>query len=364
MVIRHTEEQVNWYFNSGGINQSSLVAILDNGIEAFLEKQDEYLSKEESYEEKKHFIIGSGVDFKLSHGADLFYDRYHISELARKPGEKAGMIVRMAMDLVKKTYPGADIVADLRFYSEQVWMAANEIEYYMKRAKKNHEEDLRINSIIKENGQEYWQDLINAGHKQVVADDESTAIEGISKSFLEHAHTAQYFEDDDDTILVYQMPLFFNYDGVCCKALPDFMRIEVKNKIIRVIDFKTLWDFVTQFGAAIRRRRYDIQGSFYHYGVTQNFEAISRLTGVDLKGFTVKNVAFMANSTKNFTTPLMFVMDNSLMNRGRNGDGFKVKGWVQGIKTYQAWARRDFLIERAFPGGVVLLDQNCEFLLT
>ncbi len=69
MIYRHTDEQLQAYFDSPAINQSPLKIIIDpnGGIEKFVEQLDALVSNEDDfYDEKKHFIIGKAVDCIIS----------------------------------------------------------------------------------------------------------------------------------------------------------------------------------------------------------------------------------------------------------------------------------------------------------
>ena len=96
MIVRHTEEQINDYYERIGLNQSSLKVILEDGIQEYvmqvaqLTKQDDYY-----YEEKKHFIIGSAVDCRITHGEEVFLNKYHFSKLIKKPSDGAMSVLSL-----------------------------------------------------------------------------------------------------------------------------------------------------------------------------------------------------------------------------------------------------------------------------
>lgn len=360
MIVRHTTEQVSDYYEKAGLNQSSLKVILEDGMQEFLVKAQELAKVEELYGEKKHFIIGSGVDCKITHGEDIFEKQYHISRLIKKPGETALAILKLAYDKAKAFFPlGIDI--SLTAYKSEVYEAANELEYYMNRKKDNWEDDTRINELLKQNGQEYWADLYMAGDKQVLSDDEANTVEVVSTSLLTHPHTAHLFNDDGGKDIIYQFVIDFIIKNVHCKGMIDEIIIDHVNKRIMPVDIKTTaWNVLT-FPQAIKKRRYDLQASFYLEGLKQNIKKLGELIKKDLTGYTVSKFAFVVESTKTTGTPMIFVMDEQVIYRGQHGSPEEgIKGWQQGIDEFIIWADAGWDINKVYEktNGVIFVDTH------
>ena len=69
--------------------------------------------------------------------------------------------------------------------------------------------------------------------------------------------------------ILYQTPIYFKYNGILCKELPDFTLINDHNKTARILDIKTYQgSFVDNF----YKFRYFYQGGFYSYGLAQQLE--------------------------------------------------------------------------------------------
>ncbi len=62
----------------------------------------------------------------------------------------------------------------------------------------------------------YWQNLIEANGKQVLDDNEWVIINNIILSFTTHKFTKHLFVDGDDIDIVYQFPMYWEYEGIKC----------------------------------------------------------------------------------------------------------------------------------------------------
>lgn len=366
MIYRHSPEQVQEYYERIGINQSALKLILDEGIEMFLSQYPNVIKQNDLYyEEKKHFVIGSAVDTHMTHGEDIFKAKYHLSELTKKPGDKAMSVIKLAFDKANQNFP-AGVDADMKLYRSEVYEACNDQTFYMNRVNKegNANLDTRIDTLLKDNGNAYWYDLIRAGDKQILSDSERTLIDSIIMSLTTHSHTAHLFKDSDDVDIVYQFPLYWVYDDVDCKGLIDIIIINHTQKRILPIDLKTIGDFVTKFNRAIKKRRYDIQASFYSYGLTQCTNELSTLIGKSLTGYTMANFAFIVESTIKPGCPLIFPLTTELLEVGSKGDE-KSQGWHQGIQLFKEWSKVDFQLEKRFGenNGVLFVDSDYNYLI-
>lgn len=361
MIYRHTDEQIQDYYERIGINQSSLKVILDDGIQIFMAQKDELQSKDELYyEEKKHFIIGSAVDYRISQGEDLFLKKYHFSKLAKKPGDSAMSVLKLAFDKAREEFPlGVDV--DLTAYRKQVFEAANAEGYYMNRRNKedNWELDTRIAELLKQNGQAYWTDLALAEGKQVLSDDEQMVVNAIILSLTTHKHTAHLFKDSADIDIVYQYPMYWSYKDVDCKGMIDMVIINHKFKRIILIDIKTTMELILRFHRAVNKRRYDLQASFYTYGLKQTLDSLSTIVNRSIHDYSIANFAFVAESTTRPGVPLIYVLSDDVLKRGEVGDE-EYGGWTQAIDTYIAWLDVGFSIEKMYEetNGVLHLDTS------
>ena len=255
MIRLGKQSEVEEYFEREAASQSFLKLLLA-GVD-FLNQNEKNLY----YEEKGHFIIGSGVDSYITQGQQEFESQYYYADTL-KPTEKVMSIVQMVYDRLD-THPLLEYDR-LLSYRDHILEASNEHAYQSKWL-----DDTRINKII-ETGSDYFQELIESSGKQILSKAEDLVISNIVMSFRTHKHTAHYFRDSQDIDILYQVPIYFNHNGVNCKALLDMVIINRRKKLIQIVDLKTMGDIVTKFPKAVKDRGYNIQAAFY----TQAMEAL------------------------------------------------------------------------------------------
>lgn len=374
MVHRSSTEVVADYFRETEyLNQSALKVLIQEGPEQFLTKLRDMLNQEEDYGEKDHFIIGSGVDTKLTFGEEVFKERYHYSTLPNKPKGALLAITKMAFAGVLSQYPLGSVHEDPRMYKHEIFMAMNTVEtepgkvgWYMNLAKDTSDNDTtRMRKFFENDPTDYWKDLIKAGDKQILDEVQHSRIVATANSFKTHKFTKWLFEDTPGVDKLFQFPLFGRYNDVRMKGLPDLIMVNHAVKKIYVIDFKTMFGSVLNFNRSVRARRYDFQGSYYNELVSQNLSELSTTIDLDVTEYEVSNFAFAVESSTNPGFPIIFVMNEDLMGIGRVGDGRFTKGWVQAVNEYKAWDAYNFDIERrlATQNGILHLDMNFDYLI-
>lgn len=365
MIYRHSDEHIQEYYERIGINQSSLKLLLSEGVQAF-QMQFQQMMKQDDlyYEEKQHFIIGSAVDCYITQGEDCFNERYFSSKLKKKPAEKPMSIVKLTFDTVTANdgIP-SELISN---YPEILWNACNLHEFYMNRAKPTWQEDNRVTNMLKDGlCQAYWSELIEARGKQILSDEQYMLINSIILSLTTHNHTRDLFKDSPTKDIIYQLPLYFEVENVDCKVLVDMVIIDHENKRIMPIDLKTLGDFVLNFPKSVYKRRYDIQGSFYHEGISHSLNIIEDIIGgKPLNNYQISNFAFIAESTIKPGTPMIFVLDDDIMRVGSEGseDG-KLLGWTHAIDLFKAWSNVEYSLEEMFnsTNGVVWINKDFQY---
>lgn len=374
MIYRHTQEEINDYFQRNALNQTALKILARGDLQTFLVQKDEIVKAPDDlyYEEKAHFIVGSAVDCYITQGEEVFNARYHYSKMVKKPSAVEMSIIKQVFDRVTSEMVTQGELANLNHhhpiasYPEQIYDAQNDHQYLTNRKKPMWLDDNRGNTMLKSGVcQQYWQELIDAGDKQVLSDTEKTIIDDICISLLTHKHTKWLFEDSSDIDTVYQMPIYFEYEGEDCKVLIDIIRIQHKAKRIVPLDIKTSGFSTLTFNRSIKFRRYDIQGSFYMQGLKIGLSQLGDYIGKDLGGYSIANFAFIAQSTIVKGPPLIFPLDADMLVTGRFGDILNdLKGWKYAIGVYKRWKAYDFSIEHRFAGtnGVIQVGKNFEYL--
>ena len=288
------------YYINPAISQSQLKLLLgpDPSIFNTIQEPDLY------FEEKKHFIIGNGVDIQLTRPIEEFNQKFHISNLQNKPSDTIKSIVNQVYDRVKETYPNIETIQN---YNNAILDACNDHNY-----QPNWKTETRIAKIIE--AWEYWEDLKQAEGKVVLSQEENDLISQIVMSIRTNPTTSKYFETSKDVEILDQLAIYFSYCDIDCKALLDRVIVDHKNKTIQPIDFKTMGDQTLYFPKSLRQRRYDIQAAFYTQAIFQ--WCIMQDKYLDYK---ILNFKFIVESTINPGNPLVFTCSSELLDIGKNG---------------------------------------------
>ena len=288
------------YYINPAISQSQLKLLLgpDPSIFNTIQEPDLY------FEEKKHFIIGNGVDIQLTRPIEEFNQKFHISNLQNKPSDTIKSIVNQVYDRVKETYPNIETIQN---YNNAILDACNDHNY-----QPNWKTETRIAKIIE--AWEYWEDLKQAEGKVVLSQEENDLISQIVMSIRTNPTTSKYFETSKDVEILDQLAIYFSYCDIDCKALLDRVIVDHKNKTIQPIDFKTMGDQTINFPKSLRQRRYDIQAAFYMQALFQ--WCIQQDKYLDYK---ILNFKFIVESTVNPGNPLVFTCSSELLDIGKNG---------------------------------------------
>lgn len=364
MIYRHTQEQINEYFQNTGINQSGLKILIKEGVQAFVAQRDSLQRQTDLYyDDPKHFTIGSSVDMQITQTMEEFNAKYYVSNLAKKPGDKARAVLKRAFASAKESFP-AGPAAGIENHRLLIYNACNAESYYMNNYKSTWEEDNRYNRIIKDNGNSYWIELDIAGDRQLLDDSEVFIINTIVHNMLNHKHTKALLTDGPTVDIVFQFPVYFMVKGIACKGMIDVTRIDHDTKAIYPIDNKTMRESVLEFYRVLNDRRYDLQGAFYNEGLRQNLKQLSDLIGKDVTSYRIANPAFMVESKTTPGTPLVFILKNGLLERGKVGSttpsGYKYQGYEPALELYKSWADVDFSFEERFKAsnGRIFIDEG------
>ena len=288
---------VDIYYEHPAISQSQLKLLLgpDPSIFNTIQEPDLY------FEEKKHFLIGDGVDIQLTRPIEEFNQKFHISNLKNKPSDTIKSIVNQVYDHVKEVH-GREILTIDR-YPNAILDACNDHTY-----QPNWKTETRIAKIVE--AWEYWEDIKAAEGKVVLSQEENDLISQIVMSIRTNPTTSKYFETSKDIEILDQLAIYFTYNNVECKALLDRVIIDHKNKTIQPIDFKTMGDQTIYFPKSLRQRRYDIQAAFYT-------EALKSKKVYET--YKILPFKFIVESTVNPGNPLVFNCSSELLDIGKYG---------------------------------------------
>lgn len=314
-VVITPQSEIDKYFESDALSQSSLKKLL-TGIDSFINNQKE--ESELFYTEKGHFIIGSAVDMLLTGEKEEFDNHYYISKLIKKPSEVEMSIIQRVLDDVKTNIE--EEYQTLDKYPGSIQMSIEEHGW-----QSNWKMETKINKII-EIGSEYFEDLKKGLGKQILTSEEKKLIDDIVFSLKSNPITSKFFDRvalsrAELVTVYYQLPIYFYYKGIYCKALLD-MLIVIRNEkgeitSVQAFDLKTMNGNTLRFLSNLKSFRYDIQAAWYTEALLaeeSSFELEGKIKKDMLRPFT-----FIVESNSYPGQPLLFEADEDVLNIGKNG---------------------------------------------
>jgi len=333
MIIRTPKELLEEYESHTGVSQSELKSTLGgiHGYKRFLENKKNISDK--YYDEPaEHFIIGTGVDHLITYGAESFNNTYYISDIEEKPSDAIMSIVKAVFDtaVVEMQESQMEQLLTLDMYRDMIILSANTHQW-----NKSWGDDAKYNNIVKA-GSNYFNDLVKGKGRKILSLDQYNSIISVSNSFVNGA-TKEYLTDDDEYAKIYlffQVPVYFSYSGLPAKGLVDLIRVEVTDReaSVRGFDLKTMSGMTSDFLSSYRRRRYDVQASWYRKGILNEWQAfLLRLLGLnaieksDYDLITKKRIKFeddfffLVESTNNTGVPMVYRMGTNELVKAERG---------------------------------------------
>ena len=314
-VVITPQSEIDKYFESDALSQSSLKKLL-TGIDSFINNQKE--ESELFYTEKGHFVIGSAVDMLLTGEKEEFDNHYYVSKLIKKPSEVEMSIIQRVLDDVKSNTE--EEYQTLDKYPGSIQMSIEEHGW-----QSNWKMETKINKII-EIGSEYFEDLKKGLGKQILTSEEKKLIDDIVFSLKSNPRTSKFFDRvalsrAELVTVYYQLPIYFYYKGIYCKALLDMLIVirDESGKIISVqaFDLKTMNGNTLRFLSNLKSFRYDIQAAWYTEALLaspSSFELEGLIKEEMLRPFT-----FIVESNSYPGQPLLFETDKDIINTGKYG---------------------------------------------
>jgi len=315
-VVITPQSEIDKYFESDALSQSLLKKLL-GGIDSFLNNQKE--ESELYYTEKGHFIIGSAVDTILTGEEGEFDKQYYVSQIEKKPSDTEMSIINLIFDEVVLLNPNKEL-EELSIYPGSIQKSIEEHGW-----QSNWKMETKIAKII-DVGSNYFEDLKKGYGKQILTTSEKQLIDDIVVSLKSNSRTSKFFDRNalsraEGVTVYYQLPIYFMYKGINCKALLDLLIVirDETGKIISVqaFDLKTMNGSTLKFLNNLKSFRYDIQAAWYTealLGSPSSFE----LEGL-IKEDLLRNFTFIVESNTNPGQPLLFEIDEEILDIGKNG---------------------------------------------
>lgn len=298
-IIIASKDQINAYYSSPALNQSKLKKLIKGLFEY---KKDDFDS------DKSHFRIGTAIDVILTGNPGDFREQFLIMDI-KYPTDAVKNIV----DSVFKSIKNQSKIGTLDKYSKNILVARNNIKYSM-----NLKDDTVLKKVI-EKGSNYFDTLVKRLGKKdmiILSKDEHLIVKKVVKSLRVSPQTKKFFDRKfqkqiQNADFYYQLPIYFTFKGVECKALLDLVVVikdqQGKAILIEPYDLKSIGQGVSQFLYSFRKLRYDIQGGFYT-------EAIKFWANKDvLSEVQISDFSFIVESTVYPGEPAVFTMSKEAL---------------------------------------------------
>lgn len=345
-VIITPQSEIDAYFASDDKSQSDFKKIL-KGIDN--------ANQEYNIDDKPNILIGKGVDTILTGEEGEFEKTFYISQIESKPSDTIVDIVTKVFEMVSEDYQeylavtipvvGAvqikheeecliidndslepaieeivpntisEFAPHLHTYEDYIMKVCEEINYQPRYGR-----DAKLKAVI-EPGTEYFNDLCKSFGKKIIDNSMHNTIQSVVMSLRTNPRTSKYFDRNmqdklDNVSFIYQMPIYFEYKGIKCKALLDLVVVvrdeEGRITLIEPIDLKTMFGNTYNFLQNCKKFRYDIQGAWYTL-------ALMDFYALDDDNVVLKPFKFIVESTTFPGKPLVYEVDKSLLKIGKEG---------------------------------------------
>ena len=325
MIYRATSAEIHEYKHSPRVSQSYLKKVVLRGKATDVK----FVTQ----------VMGDVVDLHLTHpdSEDDFIAVYS----GTVPPEPMQVVLIKTIEYLFETNR---ITSDLNDHRHFVMLQAGYEEYCVKTSRE------KLWAKIVNDGHYWWQFQVENLGKTVVSHNERSFAVTIAEKAKKHPVTAPYFPEYDiqGRDFYYQLPLYFEFEGVECKGLVDQVIVSHVKRQIIVHDIKTAWETSrnTLF-EQIRSNRYVFQLSFYAEAIKQFFSDL-----ID-QGYTLScGLIFIPKNVKNFHPEIVPVTEKMLQWEKYGGkisgriyenesppfkfsSGYEVRGWVEALRLYK-----------------------------
>lgn len=164
---------------------------------------------------------------------------------------------------------------------------------------------------------------ISAEGKTVISQEEYDLVATMANAILSGPYTQPILEEMEGE---YQVPLYTER----FKGLADYLQVDRKKKVFRVIDFKTTDSYLEYFAKDILKRRYDIQLSFY-----------THLASIAYPDYKALNPIIIAVSKREPQYAEPFELSEKVIFEAMHGND-KRKGWLELVHIAESFDHSEF----------------------
>lgn len=292
--------------------------------------------------------LGSLVDCRIT-TPELFDELF--SAIESKPGDKPKQIVDHLFDS-NEAVPFNLLDKELLFTL---------MDLYEYRTSYTDNRDERRFSFFENEARNYYNERFANRNKIIVNKADVTLSETIAQSVINGRFTAPFHNLPFGIKVHNQVIVTWEYAGVPCKGLVDRILENTTNdpvmlgnyvlpgKSVLLIDYKTTGDSVYRFPKQMWKYRYDMQASWYSFGVNQ-------WIAQNKPDVQIADFMFIVESTKYIGTPMIYrlsrvdkhigrwgairqngsyVIDDSGYDRLAENYSLDVLGWEQALSLYK-----------------------------
>lgn len=343
-IIIAPQQKIDEYFESDRLSQSTLKKLI-NGVESF--KNSKKDKKELYYCEKNHFIIGSAVDTYLTGEDNSYHEKYYTSTLERKPSEIEMSMIQSVFDKLKDKIDIKDI-EDISNYPNEISESIEEHNWQSK-----WKIETKISKLV-ESGYDYFEELKLSVGKQILSKEESETIDVVVRSLTTNKRTSKYFDRKalsraSGVSVYYQLPIYFDYKDVECKALLDILIVirDDANRVVSItpLDLKTTSGNTLDFHKSYKKFRYDIQAAYYLQALEESCTNLLNITVEEFKN-TIKPFTFIVESITYPGNPLLFVVDEKSRSGKYGVEDYKLQNITDQLEYSNHWGESIVLVEK------------------
>lgn len=279
-----------------------------------------------------YFSKGSAVDCLITE-PEKFDDQFAIMSIERP----SGMMGDLCQKLVQySSMEGAENVEFADLF---------ELAYKESGFKLSKEAVLKKFEAPNSEAKKYYNEIKKAGNKKLLSETEYAQVKEVVHMLKTNEHTKFYIEDAASHPLmetIDQMEIFFELEGVQCKAYLDRVIIDHTNKRVIPTDLKTTGKSVFEFEKSYIQYGYFRQGAFYTAAIRDYMKKDEKL-----KDYKLENFKFIVAEMDCENPPLVYQMSDedikrSLYTGGTLKSGQELKSVYQLLNELK-WHREECL---------------------
>jgi len=299
------------YREHPALSQSKLKTLLTSP-KAFLDDT----KKSASY-----FDFGTLVDMYLFDREKEIKDSFYIlKDGISVPSDTVQAVLQRVVDI---SCPPVDFGNNLESYKQEILSICKNLNY----GQSWKEETLLAK--FTEYGP-YFKQLKESVGKSTVTENTLNSAKKKAELVKENEYIKFLFEKESEDVEIFtNSPLFFEVNGISCKALLDLYKVNHKLKEIYPADLKTTGDNVLRFSNSFIKYRYDIQAAFYVRALKEKYP-----------DYTIKSFYFMVIESSDFETlPMLYEASLEEILFGTYGgylkNGYFYKGYETLLEEYK-----------------------------